>query len=190
MFRNTSSDAANVWASVLVHLPDELMKFALNSAVDTLPHNANLYLWKKRGDDRCSLCGDRQTLIHVLNICPVALKARRFNLRHDAVLEIITETISTCLTTTEKMSSDLSEYGLPHHIVPTTLRPDIVWWDESKKRLLLIELTIYFETSFDSTAERKRAKYEDLQRRAQNRLPHYHHYSRSWVTWHYLVSHP
>ena len=167
MFRNTSSDAANVWASVLVYLPDELMKFALNSAVDTLPHNANLHLWKKRGDDRCPLCGDRQTLIHVLNICPVALKARRFNLRHDAVLEIITETISTCLTTTEKMSSDLSEYGFPHHIVPTTLRPDIVWWDESKKRLLLIELTISFETSFDSAAERKRAKYEDLQRRAQ-----------------------
>ena len=115
------------------------MKFTLHSAVDTLPHNANLHLWKKRGDDSCSLCGDRQTLIHVLNICPVALKARRFNVRHDAVLEIITATTSTFLQTTEKMSSDLCQYGFPHNIVPTTLRPDIVWWDDSKKRLLLIE---------------------------------------------------
>lgn len=167
MYRNTSSDAAKLWGSVLVHLPDEQMKFALNSAVDTLPHNANLHLWKKRGDDNCPLCGDRQTLIHVLNMCPVALNARRFNYRHDAVLEIIAVTISSFLQPTDKMSSDLSEYVFPHHIVPTTLRPDIVWWDDSKKRLLLIELTISFETSFDSAAERKRAKYEDLQQRAQ-----------------------
>ena len=30
---------------------DEHLKFALNSAVDTLPHNANLALWRKRDND-------------------------------------------------------------------------------------------------------------------------------------------
>ena len=58
----------------------------LNSALDTLPHNANLNLWRKRGDDSCPLCNERQTLIHVLNACPVALHARRYNYRHDVLL--------------------------------------------------------------------------------------------------------
>ena len=74
MFRCTSSDAAGIWSRVLMDLSDEHRKFAINSAVDTLPHNANLHLWRKRNDDVCPLCGDRQTLIHVLNICPVAYK--------------------------------------------------------------------------------------------------------------------
>ena len=168
MFRNTSSDAAEVWGKALMLLLDEERKFALNSALDTLPHNANLHLWRKRRDNICPLCGERQTLIHVLNMCPVALTTRRYNHRHDAVLEVIANTISNHLQPTEHMTSDLSEYQFPQHIVPTTLRPDIVCWDDGKKRLLLIELTICFETSFDGAAERKRAKYEELQQRSRN----------------------
>ena len=78
MFRNTSTEAAEIWGNTLIEIPDEQRKFALNSAVDTLPHNANLHLWRKRGDDSCPLCGGRQTLIYVLNTCPVALQSRRY----------------------------------------------------------------------------------------------------------------
>ena len=66
------------------------------------------------------------------------------------------------------MTSDLSNYHFPQHIVPTTLRPDIVWWNDNKKRLTLAELTICFETTFDGAAERKRAKYAELLQRAQD----------------------
>ena len=76
LFRCASSDAAAILGRVLIELSDELRKFAINSVVDTLPHNANLKLWQKRRDDTCTLCGNRQTLIHVLNTCPVALQAR------------------------------------------------------------------------------------------------------------------
>ena len=129
----------------------------------TLPHNANLHLWWKRNDDVCPLCGNRQTLIHVLNICPVALQSRRYNHRHDAVLRKIVATVSNHLLPTEALTSDLSDYQFPHHIVPTSLRPDIVWCDDRKKKLSLLELTICFETSFDEAAEYKQAKYEELQ---------------------------
>ena len=88
MFRITSPDAAEVWSRYLIRLPDDVRKFALSSAVDRLPRNANLHLWRKRGDDTCRLCGERQTFIHVLNACPVALMASRYNTRHDAVLEM------------------------------------------------------------------------------------------------------
>ena len=115
MLQVASPEAAEVWGRALVKLSDDQRKFALNSALDTLPHNANLHLWKKRGDANCTLCGERQTLIHVLNNCPMALRARRYNSRHDAVLERIATSISGHLQPTEKMSSDLTKYNFPHH---------------------------------------------------------------------------
>ena len=136
---------------------------AINSAVDTLPHNTNLHLWRKRNDDVCPLCGDRQTLIHVLNACLVALQARRYNYCHDTVLRKISAVVSDHILPTETLTSDLSDYQFPHHIVPTTLRPDIVWWDDTKEKLSLVELIICFKTSFKGAAEHKQAKYLELQ---------------------------
>jgi hypothetical protein len=48
MFRSASPDAAELWGSTLVQFSDDPRKFALNSALDTLPHNANLHLWGRR----------------------------------------------------------------------------------------------------------------------------------------------
>lgn len=127
MFQCTSSDAGGICGRALMDLSDEHRKFAINSAVDTLPHNANLHLWRKRNDYVCPLCGYRQMLIHVLNICPVA---RRYNHHHDAVLKKIVATVSN-----HTFTSDLSNYQFPHHIVPTSLRPNVVWWDDTKKKL-------------------------------------------------------
>ena len=128
MFRNTSSDASEVWGKALMFSLDEERKFALNSAPDTLPHNVNLHLWRKRGDNIFPLCGELQTLIHVFNMCPVALTTRRYHHCHDAVLEVIANTISNHLQPTEHMY-DLGLIRVPvptTYIVPTILQPDIV----------------------------------------------------------------
>ena len=47
MSRCTSPSCAHVWSRVVQALLEEQMKFALNAAVDVLPHNVNLHLWKK-----------------------------------------------------------------------------------------------------------------------------------------------
>ena len=65
----------------------------LNAVVDTLPHNANLRLWGKKETAACPLCGERQTLIYVLNNCRVALHLRRYNHRHDSVLSVLAVTV-------------------------------------------------------------------------------------------------
>ena len=64
------------------------LRFAVNAAQDTLPHNANLALWRKNSEvsDKCKLCEERQTLAHVLNCCQVALKNCHYNECHDEVL--------------------------------------------------------------------------------------------------------
>ena len=62
-----------------------------------------------------------------------------------------------------KLSIDLEGgYTFPTHISPTDLRPDIVWWDDNDKVVVMVELTIPFETSFEAAAERKESKYEEL----------------------------
>lgn len=78
---------SSVWAQALWELPEKVMKFTLNAAQDTLPHNANLHLWKKLSSPNCPLCFDQQTLNH----CPVALLSRRYNQYHDVVLELLHE---------------------------------------------------------------------------------------------------
>ena len=69
LFRTVDSNAAAVWAKSTQSLPSAQMKFALNAASDTLPHNANLLLWRKNDCllAACELCGEHQTLCHVLN---------------------------------------------------------------------------------------------------------------------------
>ena len=53
MMRAVTPDGAILWSKAVQSLPAEQMKFALNAAVDTLPHNANLHLWKNKESDRC-----------------------------------------------------------------------------------------------------------------------------------------
>ena len=104
------------------------MKFALNAAVDVLPHNANLHCWKKRSDSTCPLCGANQSLLHILNNCPVARDARRYNARHDAVLGVIASVVTSHLLPTASITVDMNDvYAFPLHIVETDMRPDIVW---------------------------------------------------------------
>ena len=88
VFRCREDGAASIWSVAVQKLPPELLKFSLNAVQDTLPHNANLAIWRRREglSSACKLCGKRQTLLHVLNNCPKALDMRRYNERHDAVL--------------------------------------------------------------------------------------------------------
>ena len=51
----TSADEeAEVWSKTIQTLPSEQMRFVLNAAVDALPHNANLQLWRERDSHSCA----------------------------------------------------------------------------------------------------------------------------------------
>ena len=53
-------------------------------------------------------------------------------------------------------------YSFPHHITPTNLRPDIMWWNDKQRELWLFELTVSYETLVADARLRKRVKYHDL----------------------------
>ena len=71
------------WKSFAFNLKKGVLKFILNATLDTLPTRANLLQWKKSSSDKCVLCNGRQTTVHVLSACPVALNQDRLTWRHD-----------------------------------------------------------------------------------------------------------
>lgn len=154
-----------LWVKAVQGLPPEPLKFALNASLNTLPTNANLHTWGKKTRDTCALCKEhRQSLPHVLNNCQVAMDLQRYSERHDNVLEVFRGFIEESLPHPFSMTCDHPsyDYTFPHHITPTNLRPDIVWWCDEKKELWLFELTISYESHIAEARERKRTKYQDL----------------------------
>lgn len=115
----------------------------MNAAVDTLPHNCNLFLRRKKLSKSCPLCQQGQTLIHVLNNCSTALKLRHYN-KHLGLGsdQLIDQDEATSMT------ADLpDQFEFPQHIVSTDLRADIVVWNDQLRQLQLVELTVCFGTA-------------------------------------------
>ena len=170
VFRCCDGGPATIWATAVQQLPPYLLKFSLNAVQDTLPHNDNLARWRRfEGlSSNCKLCGERQTLLHVLNHCSRALELRRYNERHDAVLEGIVNFVTKTLPENYQIIADLpcpQSYVFPPHIATTDSRPDIVVWSNTIKEVWVIELTVCYETGVDEAHNRKMARYSDLMER-------------------------
>ena len=153
---------SSTWISVVLSLPKRVFKFAHNASTNTLPHNKNLCLWRKLSSPSCPLCGQNQSLLHVLSHCPVALHERRYNKRHDAVLACITTFLTDNLPESLALIADLpgAGYSFPSSVALTDERPDIVMWDSSKVHL--VELTVPFETGLEDASQHKATKYTGL----------------------------
>ena len=166
------NSSAEIWSAAVGNLSSAALKFILNAATDTLPHNSNLSLWgRSPASSCCKLCGQVQTLLHVLNHCPIALELRRFNHRHDEVLTIIADFMRDHLMTPQDMIADLPgmNYFYPPSIGTTDCRPDIVVWRDDYKQVTLLELTVCFETNFDDAKRRKIGRYTELIEEAELR---------------------
>ena len=139
IYKYVDEPANTIWSKAVQSLPAHLLKFALNVAQDMLPHNVNLARWRGLSN-ACKLCGQRQSLLHILNNCSVALKNRRYNQRHDLVLSEIHKFLTSSLNG-YSIISDLANsdtYHIPSVLTFTDLRPDLVVFSETKKHVALI----------------------------------------------------
>ena len=94
--------------SAVFQPPPEVLSFSLNVAQDTLPHNANLAVWRKKdGHQMCASCTGCD---NVLNQCPVSLHLRRYSTRHDTVLAVIKSSIMPLLSDADCLIADLHSY--------------------------------------------------------------------------------
>ena len=80
--------------------------------------------------------------------------------RHDSVLKVFGEFIEASLPPHSSVTIDLPtwKYSFPHHITPTNLRPNTVWWCEHQRELWLFELMISSESLMAKARELKKAK--------------------------------
>ena len=100
--------AAQNWPTAVFSLPEWIIKFALNAVTDTPPQYANLCRWKKLSSPWCQLCGEDQSLAHILNSCWKALNLRRYTTRHDDVLKVdIFDFSKHSLTSAMRIIADL-----------------------------------------------------------------------------------
>ena len=114
-------NSPELWVRAVEGLSPEPMKFAINAVLDTLPMNSNLRRWSKKPHETCPLCSSHQSLCHILNNCPTALKLHRYSRRHDEVLQLLGELSN--LSSTHLFPSPLI-YQLQPIASPSTLPPE------------------------------------------------------------------
>ena len=165
------------WKSFAFNLPDRVAKFMFNATCDTLNTNVNLNRWGKRTNDKCSKCGNRETLHHVLNHCPISLEQGRFTWRHNNLLRHFLEIVQSGLLKGENVLDDPQVYcdlnfsgktkesgrsTIPVSCTQTDLIPDLcVVWSEERK-LLIMELTVPFDLNIQKAHTYKCNKYASL----------------------------
>ena len=75
-----------------INMPESRIAFLIKAVYDMLPTPHNKHVWYGE-DERCSLCGEKGTLHHILSGCRVALCQCRYRWRHDKVLREIAQSV-------------------------------------------------------------------------------------------------
>ena len=149
-------------------MPKGVMKFMINSFLDTLPTKNNLSRWGKNMSTNCLLCSKKETLRHVLNHCQVMLDQGRYTWRHNSVLRIIHDTFKEIADPSWTLYCDLTGTTkvagttIPPDILATQQRPDLVLLNRTSKSIIIIELTIPFDQNIPTAHDYKTNKYSSL----------------------------
>ena len=156
------------WKSFMWDIPQGVLKFAINAGINTLPSSDNLKRWGKRVNDRCSFCGNIETLAHILSNCATALTQGRYTWRHNSVLTSIIKLVQPILKDGMTLFSDMPGYQAPHggtippHVLVTALKPDIVIINEEIQEIVVFELTCPWDSNIVRSHTYKSEKYAPL----------------------------
>ena len=157
------------WKTLLYKAPKGVLAWSTRACTNTLATPDNLSRWGRRVDKKCALegCNSPSTLGHILSGCNKALD--RFAYRHDSVLAHLAKTINQNKAEGVEMYADLNGYRvnggtLPPDLCETQQRPDLVVIMKTSRKVLLIELTIPWDSqsNFRAAFDRKTARYSQL----------------------------
>ncbi len=155
------------WKSFMFNMPKGLLSFATRAAIDVLPTGDNLNTWGKTDAVNCELCGNRSTLLHVLNGCRTALNQGRYTFRHNAIVSYVVKYLKENVSQEWKVFADIQGCTttggtIPADIVPTAEKPDIVCVNHINKSVTILELSVPFESNINNAREYKTNKYASL----------------------------
>jgi hypothetical protein len=169
------------WKSYMWDLPRGVLKFAVNTSIDTCPTFTNLRRWGKCASVNCQLCWNmvKQMLFHVLVHCKHTLDQARLIWRIDSVLNHIAGCLKSALVYKNmvELYFDLDGLQAPGggsilaDVMVQAQRPDLVIVDRSvhrRHRIALVELTCLWNTDAKRAEECKTARYADLKTALSN----------------------
>ena len=122
----------------------------------------------KRVNDRCSFCGNIETLAHILSNCSIALTQGRYTWRHNSVLTSIIDLVKPHLKDGLILYSDMPGYQAPHggtippHVLVTALKPDNFIFNEQNQEVFVFELTCPLDSNIACSHAYKTDKYSPL----------------------------
>ena len=100
----------NSWSTMINDLlPERLFSFVRKAFQQQLPTASNLFRWKKIDSNLCQLCGSVQTNKHALNNCGSPAALTRYKSRHDHVLSILAQWITSVVKDESAVFVDLDE---------------------------------------------------------------------------------
>jgi hypothetical protein len=165
--QHCSASFITEWYNLTQSLSANTFKFSRKALIFSLANNSNLKRWMKTNDDKCMLCQQKQTQLHVLNNCSTAAADGRYTWRHDSILFTLVYYIQQLTTYGFEVFADLQGYKSPNQLFHR-MRPDIVLVKDNV--MTIIELTCCFETNLVKSNNYKKRKYENIEKDCRNKM--------------------
>lgn len=140
-------------------LPTFLFNFGCKALVFCLANKSNLHRWKRVDSDKCDLCFQKQTQLHVLSNCSVAVNQKRYTWRHDSILYTLFFYILQLQQYDFNVLVDLEGYSSTASLFKS-LCPDLVFTKGDD--MTVVELTVCSEMNIDRSKRYKETKYKNL----------------------------
>ena len=134
-----------------------------------LANSKNAIKWGITNSSTCTFCDQQQTLGRIICGCKTALLESRYNWRHDSFLLNIYKTIKS-----QGLQAfvDIEGYPNPSIITGDEQRPDFAI--AKSDNLLLLELTVGFETNIKKNFDREAKRYQQLLAKLSNKYKVYY----------------
>ena len=160
---NIQKTTVSIWSEVLNSLPQYLFNFARKALLQQLPTAGNLYRWEKVDSPNCGLCkSGEQSNKHVLSHCSATCSLTRCTSRHDKILDILAQWLTSVKTNGTSLFADVSSglYSKIDNVFEPVCRPDVVL--VKKSRVFVLELTVCHESNLLKSKLYKLNKYENI----------------------------
>ena len=159
----------NQWSNVISHLPRNIFNFTIRYLSNTLANGTNAIKWGITNSYTCIFCDQQQTLGHVIGGCETELLESRCNWHHDWILLNIYKTVKS-----QGLQAFVNIEGYPNPSIITgdEQRPDFAFVEDDN--LLLLELTVGFETNIKKNFNRKAKRYQQLLAKLSNKYKVYY----------------
>ena len=148
------------WHTMVSRLPQSIYQFSRKGLILCLSTKVNMRLWSKSDNDHCSLCDQKQSQLHVLSYCQVALRDKRYTWRNNSIFLTIARFLSVPANSRGmKLFVDLDGYPNPGECFGSQ-RPDIVIING--KEVIVIELSVCYETRTEEARNFKKRRQKNL----------------------------